>query len=220
MAVATYSVNGALRIEIIARDFNRMLEELADIDPRIEFRDVVIGAAERVLRGAIRHTKDAKAAGIRGDFEAKEYTTFNGTRYRLANRYPDRLWREIAAFRRERLQVKLNARGLAKQSWQHVAAAFGASLAGATPGYVSAATFKGRQYPQDGASTESGSASDFALSIYNYSPIVQAAGGRGALLRAMQGETRYFQMNMEKRAFATLESRVRMFPQIFARRGV
>lgn len=210
-------MSDTLRVEIIARDFNRMLEELASIDPRIEFRDVVIGSAERVVRAALRNTKDAKAARIREAFAEKEYTTFNGKRYRLANRYPNQLWHEMSAYRRQRLDVRLNARGLAKQSWQHVAASFGASLSSAVPGYVAAANFKGRQYPQDGASTESGSATDFALAIFNYSPIVQAAGGRGALLRAMQGETRFFQVNMEKRAFATLESRVRKYPQIFAR---
>lgn len=196
-----------------------MLEELASIDPRIEFRDVVIGAAERVIRGAMRYTRVAEASRIRANFEDKEYTTFNGKRYKLTNRYPDKLWREIEAFRRGRLDVRLNARGLSKQSWQHVAASFGASLGDSAPGYLAAATFKGRQYPQDGASTESGGGADFALAIYNYSPIVQAAGGRSALLRAMQGETRFFEINMEKRAFATLESRVRKYPQIFARHG-
>ncbi len=67
--------------------------------------------------------------------------------------------------------------------------------------HVVGANFKGRQYPQDGASTETGSATDFALTIINYSPIVQAAGGERAQVRAMQGEPRCFFVNLEKGLF-------------------
>jgi hypothetical protein len=207
----------SLKAEIITRDFNRMLEELAAIDPKIEFRDVVIGAAERVVRGALRATKAAQADRIRETYNEKEYTTFNGKRYKLANRYPDPLWNKIELMRSDRLRVKLAARGLSKKSWQHVAASFGRSAGG--PGYVTAANYKGREYSQNGASKESGTGNNYALEILNHSPIVQAAGGHGALLRAMRGETRYFEMNMEKRAFATFESRAKKYPQIFMRRG-
>lgn len=207
----------ALKVEIVARDFNRMLEELAAIDPRVEFRQVCLGVAERVVAGAMRATRAAAAGRIRADYDAKEYTTFNGKRYRLTNRFPDALWREISSSRRGRLSDKLKSRGLSKQSWLWVAESFGARLS--APAYVSAASYKGRQFSEDGSSSEAGSSSDFALTVVNSSPIVSAAGGRSALLRAMRGETLYFRRNMEARAFATLESRVAKYPQIFARQG-
>lgn len=211
-------MSNTLRAEIIARDFNRMLEELAGIEPRIEWRHIVIGSAERVVNAAQRYTKTAKASKIKEDFETKQYTTFGGKRYKLSNRYRDALWREILARRLDKLEVRLGARGLSRQSWIHVGASFGAPVS--APGFVSDAHYKGKRYAQDGASHESGSGADFALTIINTSPIVQAAGGRNALLRAMRGETQYFRRNIETGAFRTFESRAKKYPQIFARPGL
>jgi hypothetical protein len=203
-----------LKVEIIARDFNRMLEELAQIDPKVEFADVVRSEATSVIEGAMRRTKNAIAARIRSDCDSKEWTTFNGKKYRIATwRLPDPLWREIYARRKERLQTKLQSRGLARQSWIHVAASFGRQIS--APGFVSSANYRGRQYPIDGSSTEQGSGNDYALTIVNSSPIVQGAGGRSALLAAMQGRVSYFQRNMETRAFANLASRAKKYPGIF-----
>jgi hypothetical protein len=207
----------SLKVELIARDFNRMLEEFADIDGRIEFKDVVLGVAERVMRGASNYTKSADPAKIRTAYGKKQYTSFNGKVYRISNRFPDAIWNEIQRIRAEGLDVKLNARGLSRQSWNHVGASFGSSLAGDSPAYVTAANYKGRQYPEDGSSSESGTGGEYALTIKNDSPIVQAAGGKNALARAMNGETRYFEKNMEHRAFSTLASRVAKYPGVFAR---
>lgn len=211
--------DNALRVEIITRDFNRMLEELAAIDTTIEFKDVVKGTAERVVGSAQRFTKAAEPGKIRAHYATKQYTSFGGKVYKLSNRMPDATWGGIDRQNKENLQTKLSARGLSKQSWQWVAESFGRTVAGA-PGYVTAANYRSRQYPVDGASTEQGDASAYTLEIANTSPIVQAASGRNALLRAMKGETRYFEMNMEKRAFATLESRVKKYPGIFLTRSI
>jgi hypothetical protein len=202
-----------LKVELIARDFNRMIEELAAIDPTVEFSQVVTAVAVRVVQGAMNRTKSAKAASIIRRYDSKQYTTFNGKKYRLENHYPDPLWARIAQHRKDRLAARLASRGISKQSWMHVAASLGSSLV--APGYVTAANYKGKQYREDGDKSESGSGTEFALTIINSSPIVQSAGGRGALISAMQGEIGYFQKNMEHRAFATLESRVKKYPGIF-----
>lgn len=203
-----------LKVELITRDFNRMLEELASIDPRVEFSTVVKESAVRVIAGAMRRTRAAAAAGIRANFATKEWTTFNGKKYHIAEwRLPDPLWREISARRRERLQTKLNSRGLSKQSWLQVASALGRTIT--APAYVVNANYRGQQYPVDGDKSEEGSGTNYALTILNSSPIVQAAGGRAAILAAMVGETRYFQRNMANRAFATIESRAKKYPGIF-----
>ena len=207
-----------IRGEIIARDLNRMIEELAAIDATIEFRDVIIGVAERIVNRAGKLTDAAALAKIRKSQGFKEYTTFSGKTYRMTNRFPDALWNSLTGQAYRNLQTKLNARGLAKQSWDHVGASFGASSD--APAYVKTANFSGRQYPTDGASKELKNAGAFALEIINSSPIVQAAGGKYALLKAMAGETMYFEKNLENRAFATVASRAKKYPQIFARRGV
>jgi Tfp pilus assembly protein PilN len=203
-----------LKVEILTRDFNRMLEELAAIDPRVEFAHVVDEAATRVIAGAMRRTRAATAGGIRRDHEAKEWTTFNGKKYHIAVwRLPDPLWGEIAARRRESLQTKLNARGLSKQSWVHVAAALGRTVA--APAYVLNANYRGQQYPIDGAATSSGSGTNYARTIINSSPIVQAAGGRAALLGAMRGEINYFRRNMAHHFYRTQAGRAAKYPGIF-----
>lgn len=202
-----------LKVELVCRDFNRMLEELAAIDTRIEFRDVVIGAAATVVESALRGTKAATKSGIVRNFEGKEFTTFNGKRYKLSNRYPDALWGGISEFRRRDLAVKIAAMGLAKQSWLWTGAKLGPTIN--APSFVQSASYKGRRYSEDGTGFETGSADGFAVTILNSSPIVQAAGGQRALFGAMKGVTMRFQKSMERRAFATVESRAKAFPKIF-----
>lgn len=203
-----------LKVEIIARDFNRMLEELANIDTRVEFRDVILSEATAVIVGALSRTRIASATRIRADHATKEWTTFRGKKYHIAVwRLPDSLWREISARRREKLQTKLNSRGLSKQSWLHIASALGKTIP--VPAYVANANYRGRQYPVDGDKIEQGSGADYALTIINSSPIVQAAGGRAALIASMRGRTAYFQRNMEHRAFRSLADRAKKYPGIW-----
>lgn len=203
-----------LKVEIITRDFSRMLAELAAIDPRVEFATVIKEVAARVVAGALRRTRSAEAGRIRATFATKEWTSFGGKRYKIDEwLLPNPLWRQIQHFRKERLQTKLNSRGLSKQSWLHVASAFGKTIA--APSFVQNANYRGRQYPVDGDKSEEGSGTNYALTIINSSPIVQAASGRSALIAAMAGETGYFRRNMENRAFATIESRAKKYPGIF-----
>lgn len=203
----------SFKVELICRDFNRMLEELAAIDPRIEFRDVCLGVAARVVFNALFRTRAAKVSAIRRTWQEKEYTTFNGKRYKLDNRYPDQLWGRLQQFLHDRLQIKLAARGLSRQSFYWLGQQLG--MRGAVPAYVVNANYNGAQHRENAATFEQGSGTDFALTIVNSSPIVQMAGGRDALLYAMAGETGYFRRNMENRAFRTLESRAKKYPGIF-----
>lgn len=206
-----------LRVELLARDFNRMLEELAAIDPRVEFRDVVLGVAERVMVAAARGTKQAETGKILARFANKRFTTFGGKVYYLENHYPDAIWSRLEAMRKDSLETKINAIGLAKQSWLHAGASFGASLASKLPAYVAAANHRGRRYAEDGSSSESGDGKGFALTVKNSSPIAPAAGGGAALGRAMRGEINYYKKSLAKSAFATLESRIKKYPGVFAR---
>ncbi len=192
-----------------------MLEELAAIDPRIEFRDVVYAVAARVVFNALYRTRAAKSAAIRRTYQEKEYVTFGGKRYRLANRYPDQLWGRIDQFRRDRVAIKLAARGLSKKSWLHLAGELGARATGSVPAYVQAANYRGNDHPENADTRAAGSGSDFALTIINSSPIVQAAGGRSALLTAMQGEIGYFRNNMAHEFYKTAASRAAKYRGIF-----
>jgi hypothetical protein len=204
-----------LKAELIFRNFNRMLEELAAIDPVVEFRDVVNNEGAGVAQGASARTRAATEKSIRKNFDRKKVTTFRGKVYWLDNRYPDELYRDMHNSRIINLGHKFRARGLGKQSWMHLAAKIGKPIR--VPAYVAAANFKGQQYPQDVSAIESGSGTAYTLTIYNTSPIAgkPRVGGERVLLAAMQGRARFFEMNMKHRAFRTLESRVKKYPGIF-----
>lgn len=202
-----------LKLEVITTDFNRMLAALARIDPKIEFSQIIKAEAIAVVRTALSRTKAAKVSAIRRDAEKREFTTFGGKRYFLANRYPTPLWNSIEAQRTKSLQTKLNSRGLSKKSWLHLGALLGANLS--APAYVQNANYNGRTYPEDAAKREEGTAAAYVLTIFNTSPIVQAAGGRRALLSAMRGRVTYFQRNLQHRAFRTIDTRAKAYPGIF-----
>jgi hypothetical protein len=203
-----------LKVELVTRDFNRMLAELAAIDPKIEFRDIIIAEATAVVEGALRRSAAAKVQRIKDRQASRTWTTFAGKKYHIAEwRLPDHLWNQIQRQRKERLQTRLNARGLSKQSWLHVASALGKTIS--VPAYVTNANYKGQQYPIDGESSEEGVSKNYALTIINSSPIVQKAGGQFALLSAMRGRASYFRRNLAHGVFDSIATRAKKYPGIF-----
>lgn len=202
-----------LKVELITRDFNRMLQELAAIDPRVEFADVVKSETVSAIGGAMNRTRAASVGSIRSRWEGKKVATFGGKVYFLENHFPDYVWGEITRLRNESLQTKLGARGLAKQTWVNAAFKLGRSIA--APGYVTAANYKGQQYGENVSVVEAGSGSTFTIEITNRSPLGEGARMEPALLSAMGGRARYFQANMEHHAFRTLATRAAKYPGIF-----
>lgn len=203
-----------VRSELVAARFNNYLQELWAIDPTIEFSDLLHAEAASVAAGALTRTRAASVAGIKRNFAEKEWTTFGGKKYKLSNHYPDELWGQISDFRKTRLALRLGARGISKQSWYNLGQKVKAGIVRA-PGYVVAANFRGRQYPEDVSSLDESTPAGYFLTIFNNSPIVQFANGRWALLGAMQGRVSYFCRNMKHRAFQTYESRARKYPGIW-----
>lgn len=203
-----------LKVELVTRDFNRMLAELAAIDPKVELRDIIFSEATAVIEGALRRTVAAKVQRIKDRQASHTWTTFSGKKYHIAEwRLPDQLWNQIQRQRKERLQTRLNARGLSKQSWLHVASALGKTIP--VPAYVANANYKSQQYPVDGDKREEGASSNFSLTIINSSPIVQKAGGQAALLAAMRGRASYFQRNLAHGVFNSIATRAKKYPGIF-----
>jgi hypothetical protein len=204
-----------LKMELVTRDFNRMLEDLAAIDPRVEFGDVVRSEAGSVVAGAAGRTKAANREKIIARSAAQKFTTLNGKTYYIDRNYRDAGLRQqlvnSRVFARER---KLAARGLAKQSWVWIARSLGTPIK--APAYVLAAAYKGQQYPQDGSSTTSGDGSGFTVTITNNLPYNGAIGSQWALLGAMSARARYFERNMAHFAFQSLETRAKKYPGIFS----
>lgn len=208
-----------LKIEIITRDFGRMLEELANIDATIEFKDVVDAIAARVDQGAMNRTIAAKAGNIRATAEKKEWMTFNGKKVRAGGpdawHFSDAMWSDIRQKRDESLQTKLAARGTAKQSWLGFAARLGRSIN--APAYVISANYKGHTHEGDSIARTNGNDRAYLVTLIQSSPLIQGGNMERALFSAMNGEIRYFETNMERRAFRTFTSRVAKYPGVFLR---
>lgn len=203
-----------LKMELVTRDFNRMLAELAAIDPRVEFGTVVRSEAGSVVAGAAGRTKAASREKIIARSNAQKFTTLNGKTYYIDRNYRNADLRQqlvnARVFQRER---RLAARGISKQSFVWVAKSLGTPIK--APAYVMAANYKGRQYPQDGDTVERGSGAAFTVTIFNTSPTVQKASGQWALLGAMSARARYFERNMAHYAFSSIASRAKKYPGIF-----
>ena len=214
-----------VRSELVAGRFNNYLQELWAIDPTVEFSALVRSEAASVMATALARTRSASVAKIREGVEDREWVTFGGKRYHVADlsgrfgpgwRLPDPLWTQIEQYRQNRLSIKLAARGMSKQSWYVLARALRGPLSN-VPAYVIQANYQGRTYPEDVSSLESSTPAGYILTVLNASPIVQYAGGAWALLGAMQGRISFFRRNLEERAFATYESRAKKYPGIWVK---
>ena len=204
-----------LRSQIITRDFDKMLVELSNMAPQVDFSTVVKAIATSVVQRAMDRTKAAAAGAIRANYASKEWTTLDGKRYKLSWLMPDPTWSAIMEKRQRNLASRLAARGLGKQSWLGIASAIGQAID--APAYVRAAAYKNRQYSQDGTAWETASGTSYALTILNISPILPHAGGYGALLSSMAIETNKFRANMAHQFYLTAERRAAKYPGIFMR---
>lgn len=209
-----------MKTELVATRFNDYLQELWALDPKLEFADIVRAEATSVMLAAMSRTKAASEKKIKESGKSREWVTFEGKRYRVGERdgdgwrLRDDVWARLNTYRDLRVAMKLNARGLSKQSFANLAKSIGGRL-GSIPGYVSAANYKGLQYPQDVRSLSESTPAGYLLTTWNESPIVGFAGGAWALLGAMQGRVSYFRRNMKNRRFQSIDSRARAYPGIW-----
>jgi hypothetical protein len=210
-----------VRSELIAHRFNAYLQELWALDPTIEFAAVVRAEAAAVMMAALTRTKAADVGKIRAAVNAREWVTLDGKRYRVGEksgegwRLPGPLRARLEAYRQQRADLKLAARGLSKQTWLHLSRLL-REVPGRVPAYVANASYRGRQYPENVSALEASTPAGYLLTVVNASPIVQHAGGQWALLGAMQGRVAYFRRNLQHRAFRTLAERARKYPGIWA----
>lgn len=164
----------------------------------------------KIMEGAMKRTNVASKSELRADFEAKEWTTYGGKRYKLSNRYPNPLWRAIDGKRKAGLARRLAAIGTAKQTWVLIAGKLGIRLD--APGYVFSARLPTRSNEANVSVTQQVSETAYGVGVVNSSPLMKFANGRQALFSAIIGRRKFFERNVSKGVFDEIATIARAYP--------
>jgi hypothetical protein len=199
-----------LRIEV--EKFNRAMREMkVRLGNTATLEQVVDFEVAKIIETALRRTKAATVSGIRANQEGREWTTFEGKKYKLSNRMPRQLWLRIVANRRATLMRRLAARGLAKRSWLELARLLGVAIS--APGFVQIAR---RPSGSGGAENvevrRNHGSSGYGLQIANHSPLNQWSDARQSFFAAVAGRRKFYEQNLRRRVFDNLRSVAKKYP--------
>ena len=210
------SAPATAQIRVDATNLNAYLRELQAMSPAREFGQILDHEVAAATTAAIRNTRVAKAGAIRATINSRDWMTYQGKKYYLEHRYPTPLWRQLKAATRKSLQDKLARRGLSKRSWLSAYPALGQPTPAAIPAFVRNANARGRQFANT-TIARSGTAAKATLALINRGPTAIPAGGRRAIIRAINGRASYFRRNMATGFSHTAARRAAKYPGIFVR---
>jgi hypothetical protein len=174
----------------------------------VTYEAVVKSETQKILEAASKNTVAAQVKLIEANERAQPVRVLNGKIYYMKNRYPDALWAQLQARVRRSIQLSKDARGLAKKSWKQVAERLGLDVA--VPGYVSSATTRWGDYPDNARATEERRNSDFAIFIKNGR--TYSASVFDAIRKAMNGREKFFKENMKAGVFKSIETIAAKYP--------
>lgn len=166
----------------------------------------------RIIERALARTTAAKVGDIRSSHRAREFTTLNGKTYKLSNRFPNSLWQAIASKRRESLQRKLAARGLAKQAFLALAEKIGFDIS--APGFVRSARTPNHTNAENVDAKRTSAEGKYTLAIAQSSPLNRWAGSRAAFYGAVVGRRKFFEQNLKRGVFSELTKIAAKYPGI------
>jgi len=200
-------------LKIDASNINRIFHTIAKYSGA-PLQRVVEYESQKVIETCLRRTRAASLANIVRDYQARtfgQYDVGNGMKkYCLTNRYPDALWARILAIRKRSLKGKVGARGLAKRSWQDMAAK--ADILVAAPKYVATALASNGRVYDDTSARAISTRNTFGLYFENRYPVIGAIGGHDILRRSLAGRARYFRKNLQMGVFFDLKKIERAYP--------
>lgn len=203
-------------IQVKAEAFNRALREMAiRLRNHATEQQVITAEVAKVLEATLSKTKAASLSKIRTSHQQKEWTTLNGKRYRLTNRFPNAVWSQLSSYRKELLTRKLAARGLAKQSWLALAKKLGVTIA--APGYVQNATVPNVDNAQNVSTERNDGEKSFGIRIENSSPLLRFSDSRQAFFAALAGRERFYFNNLKRGVFDSLKTIAAKYPGIVVR---
>ena len=174
-------------------------------------KDVAEYESARIIEACIRGTPAAKIAKIEARQGKRLYGVHNAGRgrkkYKYTNRFPDPVWAKISEDRKKSLLRKIENRGLSKESWLKLAKAAGFDVK--APAYVQKIS---SNHPENASFTRTESDSSVKLSFKNSQPTIQKIGGQRILKRAVAGRVKYFQKNLEKGVFESIDKVAKAYP--------
>ena len=200
-------------IQVKADSFNKALREMSRrLKNHATEQRVITAEVGKVLEATLSKTKAASLSKIRTSHQKKEWTTLNGKRYRLTNRYPNAIWSQVSDYRKAALARKVAARGMAKQAWLALAKDLGVSIS--APGYVQRATVPNVDNAQNVSSERTNGEQSFGLRIENSSPLIQFSDGRQAFFAALAGREKFYYQNLKRGVFDDLKTIAAKYPGI------
>lgn len=214
--------------QLDAERFRRLVLTLAK-HANVSPEAVIEAEAAKILEGALRFTRVAKASSIRNRliqrFESRKFLTLDGKRYSLENRYPDEVWSRVEDALteeynalEERIKERLKRRGIAKQSWWLLARKLGMDIK--APAFVKKAQVNGVDLSSNVRFGRQGSGRRSVLTLVNSSPPATSKGGKGhdALRKAFRGRLKFFERNVKEGVFDKVKTLSAAYPGITIKR--
>lgn len=198
-------------INVVTSDFSRAMREMSRITG-FSFADIIRAETKSILEAAAKKTAAAQVKLIKANIDSRPARTTGGKTYLMKWRMPDAVWAAIQKQKKDSLKRRKDARGLAKKSWVQAAEKLGLTLK--VPSYVSKATAKGGDYPQNAQAEEKQNGSEFFIQITNERTYSRSV--IDAIRAAMRGRTRFFQNNLKRGVFQKTSELAAKYPGLKA----
>ena len=206
-------------INVVASDFTRAMREMSKLTGAT-FADIIRSETQSILEAATKKTQAAQVKLIQARVKGTVARTLEGKTYLLPGsahaskgwRVSDPIWNAIQLQIKNSIKRRKDARGLAKKSWVQAAEKLGLTLK--VPSYVSKATAKGGDYPQNAQAEEKQNGAEFFIQITNERTYSRSV--IDAIRAAIRGRTRFFQNNLRRGVFKKTADIASKYPGIKA----
>jgi len=199
------------KLQVKIGDFNAAMREMRlRVGNAATMQQIIDYEVAKILEKAVQKTDTATASSIRRSMGDKEWTTMDGKKYKLANRYPNGVWSSINAKMKASLKRKLAARGLAKQSFYALGLRMGFDIQ--VPGFVKEAKTPKHVNAENVNVERISRQGEYGLIIENHSPILRWAEGKQAFFSALAGRIGFFRANVKRGVFDSMASVAKKYP--------
>lgn len=199
-----------LKLEIRIDDFNGAMAEmhrrLGNAAPKKRVVDFEVG---RIMEKTLAGTTAATKASINNSIKRKEWTTMEGKKYKLTNRYPNRVWGKIQAQQAASLARKVAAIGWARKAWYSLGLVLGQPI---NSRGSEKATVQGRQATDNVRATRDEKDGNYVLKVENWSPLIRWTNSRRAFFAAVAGRVGFFRRNLAHGVFNDLKAVQAKYP--------